>query len=222
MQLDDLKAVWEKQGALLERSVAIQEQVLRASLARDVRWTLAPYHAWRILEFALAAAGVLAIGSVLGDHAGEVRYWVVGGSLLLFASLVAGLLLYLLVRGLGLDFDGPILALQRAIEQQKRREAFLFLWCLLGGVLLWLPAVLVLLEALTGFAALGRVDPAWLAANLTFGAVFALAGRVWSKRTLESEKLGPWTRRLVDALAGRSLALASGRLAEFARFSQEP
>jgi hypothetical protein len=50
MQLDDLKAGWAAHTALLERSLAIDERLLREVMLRKVRISLAPYVLVRALE----------------------------------------------------------------------------------------------------------------------------------------------------------------------------
>lgn len=70
-------------------------------------------------------------------------------------------------------------------------------------------------------AGLGRVDLAWLVANLGFGLGVLVAGRALSRRYVERPDLAPWARRLVDAGSGRGLRVAARHLAELARFERD-
>lgn len=94
-------------------------------------------------------------------------------------------------------------------------------WAVLVSVAVWLPAALVLFEALTGIDALARVDLPWLVANLLFGLVALAVGLVLSKKYFERSDLKPWARRLLDALSGRALRSAAGHFAEIATFERE-
>jgi hypothetical protein len=221
MLLDDLKEAWAAQGALLERSLVIDERLLREMLLRKVRFALAPYALWMALEVALGIAALFLVLPILVAHLGEPRYVVVVGALVVFTAGITALCAYLLVNGLQLDYGGPVTALQRDIERIRLVEYHAFKWALLGGVVLWLPAVLVLFEALSGAALLARVDLAWLVANLVFGGAVLALGQALSRKYVERADLAPWARRLVDGLSARSLRSAAGHLAELSKFERE-
>jgi hypothetical protein len=219
MQLDDLKAGWAAHTALLERSLAIDERLLREVMLRKVRISLAPYVLVRALEVAVGVAALLAIVPVLAAHAGEPRYLVVAGALAAFTVWITALCAYQLVHAVQLDHGAPVTTLQRDVERLALAEYRAFKWALLGGVLLWLPALLVLFEALTGVAALARVEPRWLAANLVFGLAVLALGLWMSRRYVE--RPAPWSRKVMDALSGRPLRAARKHLAELAQFERE-
>jgi hypothetical protein len=221
MQLDDLKAAWAAHGTTLERSLAIDERLLRETLLRKVRLALTPYVLWRTLDVALGIAALLVVMPVLAAHVTEPRYVVVAGALAAFTFAITALRTSLLVNALQLDYAGPVTSIQRGLERVKIAEYRAFKWMLLGGVTIWLPAMLVLFEVLTGVGALARVDLAWLAANLILGLVVLALGQWWSKKHVERSDLSPWARRLVDALSGRSLRSAAGHLAELSRYERE-
>lgn len=221
MQLDDLKAVWSAHGAALERSLAIDERLLRETLLRKVRFRLAPYVLCRALEVALGVAVLLAIVPVLGAHLAEPRYLVVAGTLFVFTLRLTALCATLLVASLRLDYGGPVTALQRDVERVKLVEYRAFKWALLGCTALWLPGPLVLFEAATGRDALARVDLAWLAANVALGLALLAVGLVLSQRYVERRDLGPRARRIAAALSGYGLRKAAAHLEELARFERE-
>ena len=142
-------------------------------------------------------------------------------ALAIFTAGITALSAYLVVKGSRLDYGGPVTAIQRDIEHVRLVEYRTLKWAVLGGVVFWLPAALVLFEELTGVDALGRADLAWLAANLLFGLVVLAAGHALSKRYVERTDLGPWARRLADAISGRALKAAAAHLTELGRFERE-
>jgi hypothetical protein len=221
MQFDELKEFWTAHGTMLERSLAIDQRLLREALLRKVRHALAPYVLWRALELALGIALLVIVLSVLAAHASEQRYLIVGGTLAVLVGAITARCAHLLVNALRLDYGGPVVRLQREVEQLRLAELRTLQWALLGGVAAWLPAGLILSEALSGVPALARVDPTWLAANLVLGLLFLALGRWWSRRHLERTDLGPHARRWVDFLSGRTLRSVDEHLAELARFEQE-
>lgn len=221
MELDELKKVWAAHGTVLERSLAIDERLLREVMLRKVRFALAPYVVWRALEVALGIAAMLAVMPILVAHIAEPRYVVAVGALAAFIVVITALSAYLLVNGLQLDYDGAVTAIQRDVERIRLVEYRALKWAVLGGVAIWLPAALVLFEALTGVDALARVDLLWLALNLIFGLVVLAVGLSLSKKYVERPALKPWARRLLDAVSGRALRSVKGHLAELARFERE-
>lgn len=217
MDLDDLKATWAAHGAALEQNLAINQRLLRAQQVGTARRSLAPYARWRALEVVTGGLAVLAIGSVLARHPDELRYLVVGGALLAFAIAMTAACVRLLAASLRLDLAGPVASSQRALEELARTEYRVTKWALLGGVAVWLPAVLVLIEALTGAPLLGRVELAWLAANLGFGGLVFAVGQHLARRHVEQ---APRAQRIVEVLSGRPLRRASAHLAELAAFER--
>lgn len=221
MQLDDMKAAWAAHGALLERSLAVDERLLREVLLRKVRFAVAPLVFWRMVEVAIGAAALSAVVSVLARHAHEPRYLIAGGALAVFGVVLLAMTVRILAGVLRIDSGGPVAETQRRIERVKVLEYRAFKWALLGGVVVWLPGLLVLFEAATGVAALARVDLAWLAMNLIVGLVVYFAGEAWSRRYVERADATPWARRFAEGVSGRGLRTASAHLNELASFVRE-
>ncbi len=218
--LGDLKAAWAAHGALLERSLAIDERLLREALGGKVRRTLAPsLLAWGA-QALVGAASLALLLPLLAAHRAEPRYLLLGGGLALLALGLTASSAHLLVRGLQLDLGGPVAGLQRELASLRFLEWRAFTWALLGGTAAWLPALLLAFEAATGVDALARVDLAWLAANVVLGLGLLVAGRVLSARHVERAE-GGRARWLVDALSGRGLRRASEQLAELGRFVRD-
>jgi hypothetical protein len=221
MQLDDLKEAWQAHGRALEKSLAIDERILRELLLRKVRVALAPFVVVRALEVVVGIGALFLVMPVLVAHLGEPRYLVVGGTVAVLALWITGLCAYLLVNSLQLDWGGAVTSIQRDVERIKLAEYRALKWALLGGVVVWLPGLLVLFEALTGVDALARVDLAYLVGNFAIGLAVLALGLALSRRYVERSDLGPRARRVIDALSGRSLRVAQGHLAELAKFQRE-
>lgn len=221
MQLDDLKQAWAAHGTALERNLAIDERLLREVLLRKVRFRLAPYALCRALEVALGVAVLLAVVPVLVAHLTEPRYLVVAGALVVFTVGLTALSAYLLLSSLRLDYGGPVTALQSDVQRVKLVEYHAFKWALLGGVLFWLPFLLLAFEALTGVDGLARVHLPFLVSNLVFGLLVLAAGQLWSRRYVERADAAPWARRVAESLSGRALNSVTEQLAELARFVRD-
>lgn len=219
--MDDLQQLWARHTALLERSVAIGEQLLHEQTVRKVRGALVPYVVWRALEAGLGLVLLWATSHVVLRHHTSATYLLLGGALLLFTLVGTATSARLALDALRLDYSGPVLRLQEALERQRRREFRALKWALLGGTLLWLPALLLPFEALTGVEVLLHLDPVYVLANVAFGVVVLILGQVLAYRFVEQPGLGPRAARIVDALSGRGLRRASAHLAELQQFGGE-
>lgn len=219
MELDDFKQAWLAHGAALERNTAISERLLREAMLGKTRRALAPFAIARALELVLGIVISLAIVNVVVAHATELRYLLVGAPLAAFSIAITASCGLLLVRIARLDYGGAVTTMQHDVEQLKLVEYHATKWAVLGGSVLWLPALLVVFEAVTGVAALARVDLAFLMANIAVGIGILVVGHWLSRRYVE--RPGARASRLVDALSGRSLRVAKAHLVDLARFQRE-
>jgi len=220
MQIDDLKQLWTAHGANLERSLAINERLLREALLRNVRSAFIPFQVWRTLEVVIGIAIIVASTAVLADHVNDPLYMIVAGGLAVLTAGVTGLCAYGLVKSCRVDYAASVTTLQRNIEQIRLADFRAFKWALLLGIVAWLPVALILFEALTGFDALARVGLAWLSANVIFGLICLGVGQAFSRRYLERADLRPWARTLLEALSDRSVQSATEHLTELASFER--
>jgi hypothetical protein len=221
MQTDEMTRAWAVHGANLERSLAINERLLREKLLRKLKTGLARSIMSRTVEVAIGLGTILAIMSVLAAHVAEPRYAIVAGGLAVLTAWVTALCAYALVQSITLDYGNPVTTLQRGIERIRLAEYRALKWAVLGGIVGWLPAALVLFEALTGVDALARVKLGWLIANLVFGLVCLGLGLALSRRYVERSDVGPRAHRLMEALSGRGVRSAAGHLAELASFERD-
>jgi hypothetical protein len=214
VELDELKQVW----ASLEATRSSNEQLLRELRLGRIRSSLLPSRLWRGIEVVLGLLVLFACAPVVLAHHAAWRYLCFGIPSLAFMAATTATSAYLFVRTGHLDLDGPILASQRDVAKLRRVELRATLVALLGGVVLWLPIGLLLLEAITGMPLLGRADRSWLVSNVAFGLLVLAIGHAWARRHLWTPT-SPIARRVVDALTGHGLRAVSARLDELARFS---
>lgn len=209
MELDDLKPLW----AALEKSLVIQERLLRDSILRKVRFAQVPYVLGRVLEIGFCLALLLAVVPIIARHPSELRYLLIGIPMVALTVGITAVGCHSL--GLvGLDYGGPVAQLQHQVARLKRLEYRAFVWALFGGIVFWLPALLLVIEAVTGFPALASVDLAWLVANLVVGTALLVGGLVLANRFVTNS-------RVVDAVTGRALRRVEQYLDELARFQRD-
>jgi hypothetical protein len=117
------------------------------------------------------------------------------------------------------DYDEPVVAIQRKLEQLRLSRIRTTLATLLFAPLMWVPLLIVGLRAF-GVDLLAVTSASWLAANVLFGfAVIPLA--VFVARRY-GQRLGQSTlmRSLADEVAGRSLIAALNSLDTIRRFEE--
>jgi hypothetical protein len=209
VELDDLKPLW----AALDKSLVIQERLLRETLLRKVRFAQVPYVLGRVLEIAFCVALLLAFAPVIARHVSELRYLLIGVPMVALTLAITAVGCHSLSL-VGLDYGGPVAQLQARVARLKRLEYQAFAWALFGGTVFWLPAFLIVFEAVTGYPALANVDLAWLIGNLAVGLALLACGLVLAKRFATNS-------RVVDAVTGRSLRRVEQYLDELAQFQRD-
>jgi hypothetical protein len=222
MHEEPWQADWNELSARCERSAALGELALRRATTESVQSRLTSWRRGRLLEQFVGVLALVATGAIVAEHVGEVRYLVAGAALAAFCIAVVIAAIRLQVQAAEVDLAGPIASSQRALECLHLAEFRTARLWLLGGVVVWLPALLLGFEAVTGAPVLPQVDFAWFAANLGFGVVALVVGRAWSRRVVAPERCHPWAGRLVELLTGQPLQVARQRLRELAEFLAEP
>lgn len=218
MTLDELQSAWREQSTRLSQRITVDETLLKSRLLRGIRWRLWSLFGVCCLELLFAALLLVGTLRVLASHLREPFYLVVG--ILLTVVLTGGIALVanVLLQTARLDFTGSIPLIQRQVERTRLAELQALRWTLLGGVMVWLPLGLFLVESVTGAPVLPRVAPAWLLANLGFGAVVVVAGSVLTRGWSHRESLSGWRALVADALSSHLTREARARLDELRRF----
>lgn len=230
MELDELKAAWAAQGARLEQCVVVQESLLRERTRRALRFTLAPFAFWRLVECAIGVALLAALLPVVIGQLERPRYLLIGMATVGYVAVATVQCLGLLLGSLRLGADRPVVELQEALERMRLAEFRCLRFVLLGGVAAWLPLAVLLLESISGAPLLdalanspllAQLPLGWLAANVLLGVALLAGGWLWSRRRLERGDLSPFARRLRDALTSAPLHRAHRHLAELAGFTRD-
>jgi hypothetical protein len=221
MQDDDLRQLWARHDEKLDRCLRLNEERLRTKVLGETRTSVLGHRLFLVAELVVGAVALLLLGFFVAERVAEPRWVAAGGALHVFVAGVVGLVIHQLVLFARLDYDGPVNAVQRAIERIELAEYRAFKWTLLGGVLLWVLVPIVAFEALSGVDLFAEVPAAWIVANLVLGVVVLAIGQAWSRKHVEVESARPWARRLVKHLSGRSLQRARRRLTELASFELE-
>src|SRR5262245_12818875 len=124
MELDDLKASWQRLDQRVQVLTAINRRLVMDSAVRKARWQLAP-----MILGAGAGAFVGATFAVLsaifmGDHRDSTAAMFAGSFLLVMSLLFFAIHAGRLLLAQRLDFTRPVVEIQRGLATLQRWEAW--------------------------------------------------------------------------------------------------
>lgn len=213
MELDDLKAAWQRLGDRLERQEAIQWQLLRDRKLDRVRASVRPLFWGQALQAALGI-GLLVLGvACWGRNTGVPGLFATGIALHAF-GVVTMVMAFITMSLIGtMDYTAPVLKIQKRFALLRRFHAINATVC---GAPWWIMWVLVV-----GFAGLGDVDPAagtpaWISYSLLLGLAGFLGtvAIVFWRRARRPSTAAGWEE-------SEGIRRARAQLDEIARFERE-
>jgi hypothetical protein len=221
MELQDLKDRWNEYDRKLDANLRLNTRVLREVGLDRVGSSLRRLTRLIVFELLMGLVATLALGSFIADHLGEMRFLVPAAALDVFVIYFIGWSIRQWVALGSVDYGEPVVEIQRRLELLKIDRIRMTKWVFLLSPLLWTPLLIVSAEGLAGLDAYAVFDRAWLVANFVFGlAVIPLM--LWlSKRYADRLRGSSLARRVVDALADRSLNEATGFLGTLSSFERE-
>jgi hypothetical protein len=231
MDLDDLKNRLAEQDAKLDRALRLNTMAVRelrlAKTRSSLRWLVPGI----VFELLLAIVGTVWLGDFLAGHLREPGFFFPAALLDLGVIAYLGSCIRQLALIGSLDYSLPVVALQKELGRLRVLRLRTTKWTMVLSFALWFPALVVLLRGFLGvdlWRILGAIGPgngsflAWVVANGLFGLAVALA-IVWiSNRYADRADRSPALQRLLDGLAGRSLARARSSLDSIVRFETGP
>ncbi len=171
-ELDALRARWTTADRSLDDALSLDREALRVALAGRTRRAFRR-HTWLLWPGIVLVAVVLAfLIWFTATHWQDPLYLAAGAALTLLAASewLVDLRQWRVLSTL--DFSRPALQVQSTLDALRQRRLRLTQWILLTSVLLWLPAIAVLLKGLIGVDLLRRLDPSVVLLNLLVGLLF--------------------------------------------------
>ena len=217
MELDELKASWQRLDHRVQELTAINRRLLMDNTVRKMRWRLAPWIVGALANIAIGLFFAIASGSFWGSHLDSPPALVAGIAVhvvsILFIVIGAGRLA--LVRQI--DFTRPVLDIQRTLASMQRWEAWSFhaVWI---GICLVVPAIMIAIAMVAkGLGAWDRV-PLYFVVNFAIWvavAVVPVLVYVWSRR--RQGRFAAWFDALV---ASHSIGRARATIDEIEDFTR--
>lgn len=220
MEFEEIKELWAQSNRKLEASMRLNTLLLQQWNLRKTDTSLKWLARGIAFELIVNVIGVMLLGFFAAAHWREPQFLIPAAALYIYAIglIVAGG--RQLARIDAVDYDEPVVAIQKKLEELRLARIRTTLGTLLFAPLMWVPLLIVALRGLFGIDVYAA-GSAWLAANLLFGlAVIPLAmflARRYGPRLAASTAM----RRLADAIAGNTLIEALASLDSIRRFEDD-
>ncbi|MGB8909433.1 MAG: hypothetical protein WCC84_11860 [Candidatus Cybelea sp.] len=221
MELEEIKTLWAQRNRELEASTRLNVLLLRQWNFRAAETAMKRFGRGVWFELIVNAIGLMLIGSFAAGHMRELQFFAPAAAIGVYAIALVIACIRQLVAVAALDYDEPVVAIQKSLERLRIRRIRLTLWTLLFAPLMWLPLLIVALRGVFGVDAYAALSPNWLVSNALFG--FALIPSAIFLARRYGSRLAAYTsmRRLADEIAGRSLSSALESLDALRRFESE-
>ena len=217
MELDELKASWQRLDRRVQALTAINRRLSLDAAIHKARWRFAPLLASAAGNVLIGACFAVASASFISAHR-DARAALVPAAVLLATSLaylVVGAGRLVLARRI--DFSRPVLEIQRSLAAMQKWEAWSFFAMWTGCSLLPLAMLFAIIIATHGVTSWERM-PGVVVANailwIAAGVVPLLAYLVSRRRQ------GKFAARVEAFLTSHSITQARAVLAEIDEFAE--
>lgn len=218
IDLDAMRGRWKTANRALDEHLQLDVEAMRRALAGRTRAAFRRHSFWLSVGLVTEAVVVAALLAFMIDEWNQWRYLLMAApiALLALAELVVGLRQWLALRRL--DLSAPLLRVRAELDVLRARRLRMTKWIMLSSVLLWWPAVIVLLRGLTGFDFLRILHPSVVIITVVVGLAFiplALGVGHWLSRRFSGS---PGYQRFLQDAAGRSWSKAEDQVLASMRF----
>lgn len=222
MDMDALKSAWEAQSRALDASMRLNVQLLARNNLNRVEHLVSRMKRERALSLFLDFIALLLLGSFAAGVMPDWRYMLPAGVLGVFVigRVIDSVAQF--VQLSGMDYDEPVVALQKRLLAVRARRLRRFMWTISISSLLWVALAIVAGRALIGIDVYRLFGAEYVIANAAFG-IAALGGLLLLARYAGARfERYAFVKRFLDDVAGHSLTRALEDLDSLARFESEP
>jgi hypothetical protein len=166
------------------------------------------------------------LGAVIYNHLPLLHFVLAAGIIYLFALDQTIFLIYHLRKVLQLNYDAPIIDIQKRVERIKIHRIRILMVTRFSYALLWVPVLIVGAEILIGVDLYAYLNGMWLLIQVLIGFIFIGFGAWLSKRFVDQKITSPFLSKVVNNttindFTGRSLVSAMTFLRDIEAFEQE-
>lgn len=224
MDLEDLKAEWDKRDSALQKSLRAQNKLSLELLVEAQLQKLLRNNGMNAFELIIYVAFIVFFGATAASSWGHWNVFVPTILLDIWTITMGATTFAERARLRAVDFGAPVLEIQKRLTALQGERARVFQWAFLTGqILWWTPFFLVVFWALlhVDLLAVSSFMQSFVAINIIVGLVL-IPVLLWV-----AHMLGPQLaksnvgRSVLDSVTGRDLAEARAIAQRLARFEAE-
>jgi hypothetical protein len=215
---DEFQQLWRASEARLAASLRLNEQFFAQANLSKVERSLGTLSRGVTAELLVNVVAIVLVGSFAFDVRSEPRYLVPALLLGVYALAILNAGIRQIVAVRGIDFDEPVAAVSMYVERLRLQRSRSTQWTLLAAPFMWVPLLIVALRGFLGIDAYAVLGAPYLAVNAMFGLLLIPLALWIEARFGPRMRRSSLVRRLLDDLAGRSIARARESLDAIRRF----
>lgn len=221
MNFIDLQAQWAAYDKKLDASIRLNLKLLREHRLDKTKSALQPLSRSIVLEVVIGLSAVVWLNLFIANHINAIQFLAPALALDVVVIVLVAFSVHQWLELRNLDFDAPILVLQKKLGALRIKQIRIFKWIILLAPLLWIPLLIVALKGVFGVNAYAVFNPAWLIANVLFGVAW-IPLLLWvSQRYAAHMQRFPVLQRIMNELADPHLNAAIAFLDGLANFERE-
>lgn len=222
MDLDILKEKWAEQDRKLDSSIRLNQQLLMAVNMNLLQSPLRRFSFFTGMGVFLGLSTLVILGRFIYAHWAEPRFALPAVALHVWVIAYVAASIRQMAMALQIDYDKPIVLIQKQIESLRALRLRVIRWALLTGQLVWwVPFLVVMLKGLWDVDAYKMLSVHFLIANVAIGLALIPAAIWVSRKFGDRMDRSPAAQRLVKEVAGYNITAASDFLATLSEFEHE-
>ena len=214
MQLEDIQQQWQQLDRKLDRSLALETELLRRVVLQPVKRRVNRLAIWSSLDMMFFVPVQVAVVMFLVDHLKDWRLVIPASVVAVGVALLVADSIRRLERVLKIDWCGPVVEIQSSLERLRVGKIRQFKWIILCAPLVGFCGLIVglhwLFECLTSGRVniLDKLDSLWIVGNYLFGVLFVPLGYFAASVLAKKCHRYRWWQSVLDGISGTSLKSA--------------
>lgn len=227
MELEALQQQWQRLDEKLNRSLALETELVRQIVMQPARRRINWLAIWPAIDVAFSLSVLLVSVMFLSNQKFDWQVIVPAGVFMLGALGLLITSILQLQRLYELDWSGPVASIQSSLQRLRMAKIQQFKWIILLSPLVGFCGFLVgvqwLFEWLTGgrVDVLARLDPWWVASNCLLGALFVPLGQALARILAARRGNRAWWQAMLDDISGGNLKAAALEVDRWASLQRE-
>jgi hypothetical protein len=221
MQLEELQQQWQRLDEKLERTVKLNDELLRLTVLQPARRRVNRWAVWPAIDIAFGLGVSLFAGSFLGKHWGT--WSLVGPTSIVLTATIMLLIFSIrqLIRVSEIDWSGTVVDIQSSLSRIRMATIGQVKWIILLSPLIGFSGLIVGLQWLLDLLSephfiLDKLNPWWVGGNYAFAVLFIPLGHAVIGFLAKRFQFRGWWQNLVADLSGTSLRKTKDELERWA------